>query len=90
MIEALNHDPKLLMMLREPRITVKELESISVPVLLLAGEQDMIRESHTRYLASKIKGSRLRILPGEGHGSYIVHSRKLYYFMKKFLKRPLP
>ncbi|WP_349948083.1 alpha/beta hydrolase [Lacrimispora sp. BS-2] len=89
MIEALSHDPKLLMMLREPQITAKELESISVPVLLLAGERDMIRESHTRYLASKIKGSRVRILPGEGHGSYIIHSRKLYYSMKKFLKRPL-
>jgi len=50
----------------------------------------MVRESHTRYLASKIKRSCLKILPGEGHGSYIVHSRKLYYFMKKFLERPIP
>lgn len=88
--DAINHDPKLLMILREPHITVKELESIPVPVLILAGERDMVRESHTRYLASKIKGSCLKILPGEGHGSYIVHSRKLYYFMKKFLERPIP
>jgi pimeloyl-ACP methyl ester carboxylesterase len=90
MIEALNHDPKILMMLKEPQIAVKELESISDPVLLLAGERDMVRESHTRYLASKIKNSSLQILPGEGHGSYIVHSRKLYYFIKKFLDKPLP
>ena len=34
--EAINHDPKLLMILREPHITVKELESIPVPVLILA------------------------------------------------------
>lgn len=89
LLEAMNHDPKLLMMLKEPQITIKELESIPVPVLLLAGERDMVRESHTRYLASKIKRSCLKILPGEGHGSYIVHSRKLYYFMKKFLERPI-
>lgn len=86
LLEAVNHDPKLLMMLKEPQITARELESIPVPVLLLAGERDMVRESHTRYLASKIKDSRLNILPGEGHGSYIVHSRKLYYFIKKFLE----
>ena len=90
LMETLSHDHKLQMLLKEPWITPKELESISVPALILAGEGDMIRESHTRYLASKIKGSSLRILPGEGHGSYIVHSRKLYYFMRKFLKKPLP
>jgi len=88
-METLNHDPKLLMMLKEPRITGKDLETICVPVLLLAGERDMVRESHTNYLASKIKGSCLRILPGEDHGSYIIHSRKLYYLMKKFLEKPL-
>ena len=90
LLETLSHDHKLRMLLKEPRITPKELESISIPALILAGEGDMIRESHTRYLASKIKGSSLRILPGEGHGSYIVHSRKLYYFMRKFLEKPLP
>lgn len=90
LMETLSHDHKLQMLLKEPQITQKELESISVPALILAGEGDMIRESHTRYLASKIKGSSLRILPGEGHGSYIVHSRKLYYFMRKFLEKPLP
>ncbi len=90
LMETISHDHKLRMILKEPGITGKELESISVPVLLLAGERDMIRESHTRYLASKIKYSCLRILPGEGHGSYIVHSKKLYYFMKKFLEKPLP
>ena len=90
LLETISHDHKLRMILKEPRITGKELESISVPVLLLAGERDMIRETHTRYLASRIKHSCLRILPGEGHGSYIIHSKKLYYFMKKFLEKPLP
>ncbi|ADL04691.1 alpha/beta fold hydrolase [Lacrimispora saccharolytica] len=89
LMETLSHDRKLRMILLEPRITAKELESITIPTLILAGERDMIRESHTRYLASRIKDSSLRILPGEGHGSYIVHSRKLYYFMKKFLEKPL-
>lgn len=70
---------------KEPNITGKELRNISVPTLILAGEKDMVREKHTRYIASKIRNSELRILPGETHGSYIVHSRKLYYIMIKFL-----
>lgn len=90
LIEKFHHDPKVRMMLKEPQITGTQLEKICIPTLLLAGEWDMVRESHTRYLASKIKNSCLRILPGEGHGSYIVHSRKLYYFMKRFLSKPLP
>lgn len=90
LIERFRHDPKIRMMLEEPQITGTQLEKICIPTLVLAGERDMVRESHTRYLASKIKNSCLRILPGEGHGSYIVHSRKLYHFMKRFLLKPLP
>ncbi|MEY8352218.1 alpha/beta hydrolase [Lachnospiraceae bacterium 54-53] len=89
LLEKMTHDTKILMMLKEPHISGKELERISIPTLVLAGERDMIRESHTRFLASKIKNSRLKILPGEGHGSYVIHSRKLYYIMKKFLEKPL-
>ncbi|WP_124066522.1 alpha/beta hydrolase [Clostridium sp. E02] len=79
-------DPRVRMMLREPKISGKELEQIAVPTLVLAGEKDMVRHSHTVYLASKIKNSCLRILAGETHGSYVVHSKKLYCYMEKFLK----
>ena len=82
------HDPRVLMMLNEPQISGKELEQISVPTLILAGERDMVLTSHTQYLASKIKNSLLRILPGETHGSYVIHSRKLYIYIKKFLNVP--
>ncbi|MDF2887312.1 MAG: alpha/beta hydrolase fold protein [Lacrimispora sp.] len=78
-------DPKVFMMLNEPQISGKELGQISVPTLILAGEYDMVLTSHTEYLASKIKTSLLRILPGETHGSYVIHSRKLYFYMKRFL-----
>ncbi len=87
LMEKLHSDPKTSMMLKEPHITGEQLSRISIPVLVLAGEKDLIRENHTRYLASKIKNSYLRILPGERHGTYIVHSRKLYHFIKKFLKK---
>ncbi|WP_394522186.1 alpha/beta fold hydrolase [Lacrimispora sp. JR3] len=87
--EAVTGDHRRRMIQKEPVITGKELRQISVPTLILAGEKDMVREAHTRYLASQIRHSALRILPGESHGSYIVHSKKLYYIMKNFLSAPL-
>lgn len=84
-VSCFDKDPKLRMMLKEPQITEEDLKQIEEPVLILAGEHDMIKEEHTRYLASKIRNSRLFIIPGEDHGSYVVHSKKLYYLMEKFL-----
>ncbi|MCQ4637914.1 alpha/beta hydrolase [Anaerovorax odorimutans] len=70
-------DPAIRLMLTEPNITKDELGRIHIPVLVTAGQRDMIRAEHTRLIAEHIPGSRLVILPGESHGSYIVHSRKI-------------
>lgn len=87
--EKFTFDHRRSMIQTEPRITAKELGRISAPTMILAGQWDMVKEAHTRYLASKIRHSILRILPREGHGSYIVHSEKLYYIIKKFLEAPM-
>jgi pimeloyl-ACP methyl ester carboxylesterase len=69
---------KLRMMIEEPDIPCEKLEEIKIPVLVLAGERDIIRDEHTKQIAECVPGSKLRILKGEKHGSYVVHSRKLY------------
>ena len=76
-IYAIVKDPKMKMMLREPNITVDMLQSIEIPTTVLAGSRDMIKRSHTEYIANHIPKSTLRILQGEGHGSYIVDSTKI-------------
>lgn len=73
------------MMVKEPNITVKDLEKIEVPTYTLAGEKDVIKESHTRLIAENIKNSTLEIIPKENHGSYIVHSEKIYNIIKKYI-----
>ena len=52
------------LMVREPHYEKADLEALTMPVLVIAGDRDMIRESHTRRIAREIKGSRLIILPG--------------------------
>ena len=68
-----NKDSKLRMMLREPNITAEELSSIKVPTTVIAGEKDLVIRKETEAIAAAIPGSKLRIIKGEGHGSYIVH-----------------
>ena len=68
-----NKDGKLRMMLKEPNITAEELSSIKVPTTVIAGEKDLVIRKETEAIAAAIPGSKLRIIKGEGHGSYIVH-----------------
>lgn len=76
----------LRMVLREPHITRRELGTIRVPTLVLAGQKDIIRKRHTLAIAKAIPGAQVRILPGEGHVSYIEHSDRAYGYMKDFLQ----
>ena len=70
-------DTKLKMMLKEPNITEDQLAAIKIPTTVLAGEKDVILKKETERIATSIPGSKLRILPGEGHGSYIVHNTRV-------------
>ena len=70
-------NPKIRMMLDEPHISDEELSRINCETTVIAGEKDLIRKEHTEHIANAIKGSRMMILPGEGHGSYIVKTTKI-------------
>ena len=55
------------LLLTEPKHTFEELKVISCPVLVIAGEKDIIKEPHTKGIASNIKGSTLLIAAKETH-----------------------
>lgn len=80
----LRPNPLLQLMLREPDISDEELRSIRAKTLVLAGSGDLIRERETRHIAETVPGASLRILPGEDHGSYIVHSEKIARILLAF------
>ena len=40
---------------------------------------------HTKLIAENIKNSTLKIILKETHGSYIVHSEKIYEILKEYL-----
>ena len=80
----LRRDPLIGLMLREPHITVPQLRQIKAQTLVLAGSGDLILEEETRRIAEAIPGAQLRILEGEDHGSYIVHSDKIARLLLDF------
>ena len=83
------HDPKLAVMLYEPKMTANELGRITAPVLITAGSQDMIKKEDTEFLHRSIPESRLMILEGESHESYIMNSDKIASIIQDFLSELL-
>lgn len=72
------------LMLKEPRITRYELSRITVPTLILAGSKDIVKKRETKKIAKLIPHASLHILPGEDHGSYVIHSPKLFPLLMDF------
>jgi pimeloyl-ACP methyl ester carboxylesterase len=50
--------------------TIEEMNSIKIPTLVMAGDNDVITIEHTIEMSKVISGARLSILPGT-HGSFI-------------------
>ena len=76
------HDPLDELMLREPDIRESDLGQINVPALIMAGERDICKKSHFESIAKAIRGSRLEILPGEDHFSYVIHKTTLARYIR--------
>jgi pimeloyl-ACP methyl ester carboxylesterase len=58
------------LMVNDPNVAPEELAHIACPTLVVAGDKDMIKESHTRLIASAIPGAQLAILHGD---HFIAH-----------------
>ncbi len=55
------------LLLTEPHLTVKDLQKITVPVLVMTAEKDFIKLSHTELIAKNINNSILKIFKNAGH-----------------------
>ena len=85
LIYLITRNKLLKIMINEPNIKKEELKSIQIPTVVLAGEKDCIKYEHSKFIAYNIPNSRFEIIKSETHGSYIVHSEKLYGIIKKYL-----
>ena len=81
-----NPDPLITLMLTEPHISPDALKNIRIPVLVTAGEHDLILPEETDTIASALPDATKKILPGEDHGSYIAGSEIMGNLLISFLK----
>jgi len=56
------------LMVRQPRIPLRALARVRVPVLVAAGEHDVIRRAHTEAIAAALPAGECAVVPGADHG----------------------
>ena len=80
-------------LLRElPDMSLEELASIQAPVLVMAGDRDIIREEHTLLIYQTLPNAHLAIFPGETHFTpatdHELFNRTVDRFMGQAFARP--
>lgn len=81
-------DRRLLkLMLTQPQLTVLDLKSIASPVLVIAGEKDVIKEDHSKLIKNSIEKSEILIIPNAGHYVPFEQSKMLNEHILKFLTK---
>lgn len=76
------------LMVNEPNIKIEEIQSIKIPTLVIAGENDIIKESHTREIADNIPNAKLSIIKGN-HFIANKESKAFNQEVEKFLVKTL-
>lgn len=73
------------LMVRQPRIPLRALARIRVPVLVAAGEHDVIRRAHTEAVAAALPAGELMIVPGADHGLPLAEPEAFARVVRGFL-----
>lgn len=71
------------MMLTLPDIDAEKLSKITCPAYIVAGEYDIMWLSDTVFIHESIKDSKVAIIKGANHGSYISQDGKQAYVLAK-------
>ena len=73
------------LMVNQPKLTDGDLGRLTMPTLVIAGKNDMIRQSHTERIHRAIPGSRLVILDGDhfvAHGQPEAFNKAVLEFLE--------
>ena len=63
--KAKQNSEMLGLMVNEPHIEPSELSHLTMPVLVVAGTKDMIKESHTRLIYKSLPNAQMNIIEGD-------------------------
>jgi len=74
----------------EPNIAPARLGSIGIPVLVMAGDSDLIALDHSRLMATSIPAGELCIVPAAGHGLLEQRPGFVTFVVREFLAAATP
>ncbi|MCP5062426.1 MAG: alpha/beta hydrolase [Ignavibacteriae bacterium] len=72
----------------QPNISFSDLSKIKSPVLIMAGDKDIIREEHTVKIYQNIPNAQLCIMPGETHFTPASNPELFNSVVEKFIENP--
>lgn len=82
-----NPKPLRKMLYYEPTMTWHDMTTITCPVLVTAGQNDVILESHSRTIADSIPNAEFLMVKGANHTSYVKHSARIASIILSFLQK---
>jgi pimeloyl-ACP methyl ester carboxylesterase len=72
----------------QPHISTAELRMIKCPALIIGGDHDVIKPSHTMLIADNISQSYLWILPNSGHSTPLIYKDYFNKTVYRFFLKP--
>ena len=85
-VKAKQNAELLGLMVNEPHIDPSELARLTIPVLVIAGKKDMIKESHTRLIYKSLPDAQMNIIEGDhfiANKNYEAFNRVVERFLRK-------
>lgn len=78
----------LKLLVEQPHIPLSDLHKISVPVLVIGGDHDVITVKHSVEIFENIPKANLWILPSSGHSTPVVYADEFNKKTEDFLSKP--
>ena len=85
MHHLLRHQQLASLLCHSPMLTKEQLQSITAPVLLIAGTRDVIKISHSKQMATLIPDARLVLVHGATHSALFHHEAFYLKIIQDFL-----
>jgi pimeloyl-ACP methyl ester carboxylesterase len=76
------------LLVEQPHISVADLHTIAIPTLVIGGDHDVIKPSHTLLIFQNIPKAYLWILPNSGHSTPIVYKDDFNAHVDTFFSIP--
>ncbi|WP_252250735.1 alpha/beta hydrolase [Clostridium sp. ZBS13] len=85
--KAKNNRDILNLMVNEPKLSKEQLEKIKIPTLVIAGDNDMIKENHTKLISRLIENSEVNIISNSSHFVAAENPKEFNKIVEDFLNK---